>query len=90
MDIEQRAGSAEWLDETAVRKGLGPFQFRIAAFLTGRWKKGLTYRDVFFLVYGLNKRRHDDKEAKRIAASATMGLYEKQNPLKSGHEKTGV
>lgn len=72
----------EWLDEIAVRKGTGPFQFRIAAFLTGRLSKGLTYRDVFFLVYGLNKRRLGENEAKRVAAEATIKLYEKQ--------KTGV
>lgn len=82
MEQTQRTDSNEWLDEIAVRKGVGPLQFRVAAFLTGRLRKGLTYRDVFFLVYGLNKHRHGENEAKQIAAKATIKLYEKK--------KTGV
>ena len=67
----------EWIDEVAVRKGHGPVQFRIAAFFMGKFRKGLTYKDVFLLVYGLNKRKHGESEAKKIAAKAIAELHEK-------------
>lgn len=67
----------EWIDDIAVRKGHGPIQFRIAAFLMGKFRKGLTYKEVFLLVYGLNKRKHGESEAKKIAAKAITELHEK-------------
>ena len=76
METTSRTGSTDWLKEIAVKKGVGPFQFRIVAFLMGRWRKGLTYNDVFLLVYGLNKRKLGDVEAKKVAASAIMELSE--------------
>ena len=44
-----------------------------------RWKRKLTYKDLFLLLYGVNRNKMGDKEAKEFALYKIVEIYKSLN-----------
>ena len=57
----------EWLNEKVVKTPYYNWIYQIVCFLMFRWKRKLTYKDLFLLLYGVNRNKVGDRQAKEIS-----------------------
>jgi hypothetical protein len=76
LTTEQEAEIA-WTKETVEDVPSKKWLYRVSCFLLG--KKKLTYREMFMLIYGINKRNLGEKKSKEVAAQKIIGIYEYNN-----------
>ena len=65
----------EWFDEKIEYIKGDKFFYKVICFLLGGHKKRLTYKQVYLLLYGLNKSRFGEDKAKKLAASRILDIY---------------
>mgnify|MGYP003468652169 FL=1 len=44
-----------------------------------RWRRKLTYKDLFLLLYGVNRNKVGDKQAKEISLYKVVEIYQANN-----------
>ena len=63
----------EWLNEKVERVKGSNWLYRFMCFCLCR--KRLTYKQLFLIMYGLNKRRLGEKTAKQLALDRILEIY---------------
>lgn len=69
----------EWLNEKIERMPYNNWLYKIICFLMGKRKTKLTYKDLFLLLYGLNRKKYGDKEAKELSLYKIVEIYASNN-----------
>ena len=69
----------EWLNEKVVKTPYYNWIYQTVCFLMLRWKRKLTYKDLFLLLYGVNRNKMGDKEAKEFALYKIVEIYKSLN-----------
>lgn len=62
-----------WFNEKIERVKGSNWLYRFLCFFLGR--KRLTYKQMFLILYGLNKRRLGDKNSERLAIARILDIY---------------
>lgn len=65
----------EWFDETISKVEYCNWLYKIVCFCLGKRRKKLTYRDMFLLIYGLNRNKLGEKKAKEAAIIRIVQIY---------------
>ena len=68
-----------WMEETVQSVEHANWLYRFCCFLLGKKKKKLTYKELFLLLYGINRRKMGDKEAKTFAMNQILKTYKFHN-----------
>ena len=78
----------EWLDESIIEIKGSETLYKIICFLMGRRKKKLTYKELFVLIYGLNRKKYGEKKSKELAMLRILQIYKDlhDNKLPNGEE----
>lgn len=74
--------SVEWMKEKLERIPRHNWFYNFICFIMGKRKSKLTYLDLFLFVYGLNRDKIGEKEAKELAIKTTISIYEFNNNKK--------
>ena len=69
----------EWLNEKVVKTPYYNWIYQIVCFLMFRWKRKLTYKDLFLLLYGVNRNKVGDRQAKEISLYKVTEIYQANN-----------
>lgn len=75
MTEEELKIQDEWMSETVEKVKKGNWWYKFFCFMMGKRKKKMTYKEVFLLIYGLNKNKLGDKTAKEIALYKILEIY---------------
>lgn len=70
---------AGWLNEKLEKMPYNNWLYKVICFLMGKRKKKLTYKDMFLLLYGLNRKKYGDLEAKKISLYKIVEIYTVNN-----------
>ena len=73
---EEQREYISWIDEDVAEIPYPGWVYRIMCFLFR--KKKMTYKDLFLLIYGLNKKR-GEKQAKEHATNVIINIYKMNN-----------
>ena len=65
----------EWMDEPIPYLKDGNWLYRFVCFCMGRRKKKLTYKEMYLLLYGLNRGKLGNGKAKEKAMSRILAIY---------------
>ena len=71
--------STEWLEETIEKVNNINWLYKLICFLLFKRKKKLTYKEMYLLLYGLNRRNIGDKEAKQLSMERIIKIYKENN-----------
>ena len=63
----------KWFNETVERVKGSNWMYRFICFCLCR--KRLTYKQLFLILYGLNKRRLGEKNSERLAIARILDIY---------------
>jgi hypothetical protein len=74
--------SPQWLKEPVFRLNKLNWLYQIVCFLLGKYKKKLTYEELFLLLYGLNRGCLGDEEAKKRSMLKVIEIYKEINNIK--------
>lgn len=75
----------EWMDETIDRLENGNWIYKMVCFFLGRRKKKMTYKEMYLLLFGLNKKDLGEEEAKKAALERILKIYKhSHNKLPNG------
>lgn len=69
----------EWLNEKIIKIPHYNWLYQIICFLMFRGRRKLSYKDLFLLIYGTNRTKMMDKEAKEYALYKIVEMYKKLN-----------
>ena len=69
----------EWLNEKVVKTPYHNWIYQIVCFLMFRWRRKLTYKDLFLLLYGVNRNKVGDRQAKEISLYKVIEIYQANN-----------
>ena len=69
----------EWLNEKVVKTPYYNWIYQIVCLLMFRWRRKLTYKDLFLLLYGVNRNKLGDKQAKEISLYKIIEIYQANN-----------
>lgn len=65
----------KWMKERIPYLKHGNWLYKIMCFLCGERKEKMTYEEYFLVVYGVNKKKLGDKEAKLYALETVVDIY---------------
>lgn len=65
----------EWFDEKVENIKGDKFIYKTICFLLGGPKKRLSYKQLYLFLYGLNKRKLGEDDAKKFAISRIVDIY---------------
>ena len=69
----------DWLNEKIDRIPYCNWLYQLCCFLMFRWRRKLNYKEMFLLLYGLNRDKVGNQEAKKISLYKTIELYKANN-----------
>lgn len=69
----------EWLNEKVVRTPYYNWLYQFACFFMFRARRKLSYKDLFLLLYGINRNKIGDKEAKEVSLYKIIEIYQANN-----------
>lgn len=69
----------EWLNEKILKIPHHNWLYQIICFLMLRGRRKLSYKDLFLLIYGTNRNKMGDKEAKEFALYKIVEIYKSLN-----------
>ena len=67
--------SEEWLDEQIPYLKDGNWLYKFVGFCMGRRKKKLSYKEMYLLLYGLNRGKLGNGKAKEKAMNRILVIY---------------
>lgn len=67
--------SEDWLNETIPCLKDGNWLYKIVCFCLGRRKKKLSYKEMYMLLYGLNRNKIGNGKAKEEALKRILVIY---------------
>ena len=65
----------EWFDEKIESINDDKYIYRFICFLMGGFKHRLTYKELYLLLYGLNRRKLGEKNAKKKSMERIIEIY---------------
>lgn len=66
----------EWLEERIPKLDKMNWLYQIICFLMGKRKNKLTYKDMYILLYGLNRNNFkEEKDSKNLAMARVLDIY---------------
>lgn len=65
----------EWFDEKIERIKDDKFLYKFICFFLGGPKKRLSYKELFVLIYGLNRRKLGEEKSKKLAMNRILKIY---------------
>ena len=65
----------EWFNEKIDKINDDRFIYRIVCFLLGGPKYRMTYKDLYLFLYGINRRRLGEKNAKEKSMNRILEIY---------------
>ena len=65
----------EWFNEKIETMEDDKFLYKVICFLLGGPKRRLSYKEVYMILYGLNKRKLGEKKAKEKAINRVLTIY---------------
>lgn len=77
----------EWMEERIPFLVKSNWLYQIICFFMGKRKKKLSYKDMYVLLYGLNRNNiKDEKEAKELSMLKVLEIYKSlhNNKLPNG------
>ena len=76
----------EWFNEKIETMDDDRFIYKVICFLLGGPKRRLSYKELFMILYGVNKRKLGEKKAKEEAMNRILTIY-KNNHKNNFHLK---
>jgi hypothetical protein len=68
--------TSEWLKESIPSLKSGNWLYKIVCFLMGKYKKKLTYEEMYLLIYGINRnKKFEEIEAKKLSMLKVIEIY---------------
>ena len=68
-----------WMEEKVNSVEHANWLYNLCCFLLGKRKEKLSYRELFLIIYGLNKRKIGEEEAKKYAINQILKTYKYHN-----------
>lgn len=65
----------EWLNEKVIKMPYNNWIYKIICFLMGKRKKKMSYKEIFLILYGLNRKKYGEKESKEMSLYKTVEIY---------------
>lgn len=82
------AADFSWMEETVTDVPYNKRLYRFMCFFLGKRKKKLKYREVYMILWALNRKDKDDIECKKKALEKVIELYQYlNNKLPEGIER---
>ena len=72
-----------WMEERIDRVPKANWLYKFCCLFLFRWRKKLTYNEMYLLLYGLNKKALGERDAKRFAWYQIVDIRNFQNNNKS-------
>ena len=77
-----------WMEDRVQSVEHSNWLYKLCCFFLGRKKTNLTYKELFLVIYGINRRKMGDKEAKTYAMNEILKTYKfHNNKLPNGIEE---
>jgi len=77
--MENDKENVEWMDEKVTKIKGHNFFYKVVCFFLGRWWKKLTYKDLFLLYYGVNRKSMGEHNSRKKALQSILKIYKQNN-----------
>ena len=79
VTMENYENNTEWMNETVAKINGHKFFYNFVCFFMGRYRKKMTYKELFLLYYGLHRNSIGEIDSKKKALQTVLKIYKENN-----------
>lgn len=77
--MENYEKNIEWMNEKVTKIDGHRFFYNFVCFLLFRLRRKITYKDLFLLYYGVNRKTMGENNSKKKALQSVLKIYKENN-----------
>ncbi len=77
MELEElrQTPDLSWMDDKVTRVVNNNWLYNLCCWFLGKKETKMSYKEIYLLIYGLNKKRLGEEQSKKYAFLKILGIY---------------
>ncbi len=75
METPKEKIDLSWMDDKVTRVVRNNWLYKICCWFLGKKETKMTYKEIYLLIYGLNRKRLGEEQSKTYALVKTLSIY---------------